>query len=613
MDIAAVDTPYGPIQRSFAITNGITERQVYYAHPMALVHQCCKVSQPFASFLLSCLRGGTQGSIVLYIDMTTPGNNLRPEVARSYYGCYWTLLEFPSWYRAQDALGWIPFACIMATDLKASGTSIAALMKHIIRIFFSPDDGNWNFSNPGIRVPYAGAMRHISFNFAGFLGDVASHAEVLGLKGASGLKPCPCCMDVVGRCERPLVHGYFKCVKDIKAKQCKPHTNSTFKAMLDFLDTTARSGDDVGQLEKRLGLRYDPDGLVYDLGLRAVVRVPECIIWDFQHCLLSSGGIAQYHINQFLLKLYKVMPAELVASFCNSITLPRSWPRLPKSWFITRVVKGEKSHLRGFSSEVMTAAYLLSLLAHFVLLPTGRLLADAQAIFKLTLVLDFASLGDGVVERIQDFDNAIDDYCDSFLGLYYQCSKPKLHYMSHIADNIRRNRAFLSCFAPERRHHFTKQLASFMYNALGKSLSSRSIYHFVEACKEAHSFCVPRLNHSKQLPLSEIPASLIQMQVVEAFEGRSVTLAIGTVHKLDMVIYDLRDGPRVGSVLLPLKVVTSEHIWHAVVIRRHHCDFVSGLCTPLDSYDCVKADMIQKTLIHCLQASGLHVRLPLVH
>ena len=164
---------------------------------MALLYHAANVSMHFSAFLIKCMPAG-RGRIVLYIDETRPGNIIRPDNARAYNSIYWTLLEFPAWYRARDELGWIPFASIMTKDLQAAGTNVAEVMKVVMRIFWGPTDGDWNMEEPGMVVRHRGNPTRLRLTFAGFLGDAKSHAEVLSLKGSSGRMPCPNCLNCLG-------------------------------------------------------------------------------------------------------------------------------------------------------------------------------------------------------------------------------------------------------------------------------------------------------------------------------------------------------------------------------------------------------------------------------
>ena len=159
-------------------------------------------------------------------------------------------------------------------------SSIGELMKIVMRISFGPEDGDWNLAEPGMLVNHRGHKIRIRLRFAGFLGDAKSHAEVLSLKGSSGRMPCPNCLNCLGRCPRPLIHPYFKRVKDAKASDCVAHTHESFMEVLQrLIDATDAARP---SLETKLGVKYEPGSLLFDRMLSRTVIMPYCVFWDVQ-------------------------------------------------------------------------------------------------------------------------------------------------------------------------------------------------------------------------------------------------------------------------------------------------------------------------------------------
>ena len=85
---------------------------------------------------------------------------------------------------------------------------------------------------------------------------------------------------------------------------CQKHTASSYREMVEILEGLKRdpttTADAFDKAQQILGITYDPTSLVFDKRLREIAGIPDAIFWDWQHCLLSSGGVAQYGINQFL-------------------------------------------------------------------------------------------------------------------------------------------------------------------------------------------------------------------------------------------------------------------------------------------------------------------------
>ena len=56
-------------------------------------------------------------------------------------------------------------------------------------------------------------------------------------------------------------------------------------------------------LEKNMGINFDPDSLIYDKSLRPFIAPVSSTFIDWMHTVCGSGGTAQFHINSFCLEL----------------------------------------------------------------------------------------------------------------------------------------------------------------------------------------------------------------------------------------------------------------------------------------------------------------------
>ena len=73
-------------------------------NPFAWLWLLCTQTTHYCAFLRHCVAAGP-ARVVLYADEATPGNQLRPDKARSYYAIYWTIAEYPDWLRSRHG-GW---------------------------------------------------------------------------------------------------------------------------------------------------------------------------------------------------------------------------------------------------------------------------------------------------------------------------------------------------------------------------------------------------------------------------------------------------------------------------------------------------------------------------
>jgi hypothetical protein len=127
--------------------------------------------------------------------------------------------------------------------------------------------------------------------FGGFLADEKAHKVIFLVKGASGTKFCTTCKNCVNRMEVSEHRGYLVGLDCCDYGRLDYHTNESFYMMVDKLREEHAAGRDISKLEAMLGLTYDEHGLLFDDGLRSVLKPVDNCIRDWMHTMVS-GGIA---------------------------------------------------------------------------------------------------------------------------------------------------------------------------------------------------------------------------------------------------------------------------------------------------------------------------------
>ena len=123
--------------------------------------------------------------------------------------------------------------------------------------------------------------------------------------------------------------------------------------MLDRLASAAPA--ERKELQQFSGIKYDPDGAMFDENVKSRLQLPMCEYPDWMHGWVASGGIAQFHINQFVLKLIEHVDGlslEAIDTWCNEVKLPRSFTQPRRTFFRDRIVADHKSSIKAFASEV---------------------------------------------------------------------------------------------------------------------------------------------------------------------------------------------------------------------------------------------------------------------
>ena len=142
--------------------------------------------------------GGQELRFVIYHDGVVPGNNLRPDDGRAFVSFLWSILEIPRWMRMRGRMRWFTMLYITKKDMKSLGIGIPQITKAILRKLVGSED-DFNFAATG------GSLKHGAEEVIlrmqpkiVVLQEFEAHVYMFGLKGASGMNPCPCCENCIG-------------------------------------------------------------------------------------------------------------------------------------------------------------------------------------------------------------------------------------------------------------------------------------------------------------------------------------------------------------------------------------------------------------------------------
>ena len=382
-------TPYGVMVQNLALPKEDgTSTDLQVINPFAIFHETVKHSPESFDFYQKHLAGG--GTIYLHMDDAKLGNVLRPDKGRSFWGCSWTLKELPDWYRSRSC-GYFPLLYASCKMLEEG--DIAALVNEIMQLFWSIKD-NFNFELTGVLVSLNGKEFEFRAGYGGFIQDEKSHKETISLKGASGLKCCGKCMNVLNTVPPSPVHYFVGC-GEVDRSRFIYHTVETYIAIADRLEAskTELGKGAFEELETRVGFTYNKRGILWNKTLRRQLRMPLTLIYDWMHSYLASGGIAQYECNWFVLEAAKYgFTRQGFDTFAELVFFRKNTRKLTKTFFRERIVKPSKDkprpHAKCFASEVMVVIEVLELFSDVLLAPNGIMADHVKCIKSLALIMD---------------------------------------------------------------------------------------------------------------------------------------------------------------------------------------------------------------------------------
>lgn len=534
----------GEIMRSMKIKVKDDVIDWHFLHPVSLLHELTKR----CSKLGDLIKSGGRARICIYMDEIKPGNVLRPDPSRSIAMWYWTLMGLPDWLRSTTN-GWFYFAAFPTKWIKDVQGNYSYLFARMMEIFLELEEP-FTFTS-GFPCHSTSGLFLCQGGFQALLSDEKAISQLWSLRGASGTKPCVLCQNVVGHMKRETVSGHpwlvhFSCSDCSKfAKQ----SSSTFQEMRNNLESVAWNKKECDRLGQAYGLVYKKNGILWHSSLRQYVDPVQHTFYDWLHVLLTSGGLAQYEINEFVkvLEVNNIGLAQL-DSFQQGVRSPKSLDKLPKNFFAERIVKDDGAHIRCFAGELLVAIPALALFNDLVLEPLGILREHRLCFQELFNIIGILKKLDGALQLLPQLKKSISTHNELFCKLYPNCAKPKFHWLFHVPENLEQFKVNMNCLCPERKHRAMKTVASHVFNDLltlhlTTRIGSDSLSMF-----EASDACEPiRLDG----PAHEVPEGAEMLSywsddIVRAKHAKRLHTETGLVCLGDIVL-----APRRRQLLVP--------------------------------------------------------------
>ena len=406
---------------------------------------------------------------VLYHDEITVGNAVKTDNWRTMTAIYLAFLEYGSWL--QDEQAWMPVGVIRAKQARENTTGgVSSVMRVLFRALFI-DEGSLG---AGIRV--GGRMLYARFHR--LIADDAAGKSTFNVKGSSGIRPCMNCRNVVLNQDDPLTMYDSSdslvtlcCVDD---RKFIPMENHEMKHSFDLLkELRPHLGvGDFQDLEKALGITYNPHGILADPELSGIV-LPNKFARDPMHVILASGGTAQVEV-------YALM---------NNIPMERggcAWRKLREHFSGWRSGRGggkapayllsparkaatlKVCHYVGQAGECLA---LLPLLRHWVateLVPRSGATPATDSFFAHCRIVDLYMQAkcDGADEAWgEDFNDAVRTALQLHVAAFGEdLLKPKHNFLFHSSSQPLEDGVLLDCFSLERKHRMLKSKAEAVHN-----------------------------------------------------------------------------------------------------------------------------------------------------
>ena len=147
--------------------------------------------------------------------------------------------------------------------------------------------------------------------YGDFVAVVADEKTLKALHNMVGASACLCCIkrrNVIGRCEHfehPYLVHVTTCYDESRFIARTEHDYNTAAAELHALRDVRMSQKAWAHEQRGRGFSYHPEGLPWGVYVGSIMKAPTSTYYDFQHCVLVSGGLGEFHVNRMCLELIR--------------------------------------------------------------------------------------------------------------------------------------------------------------------------------------------------------------------------------------------------------------------------------------------------------------------
>ena len=455
------DTPYGKLVVPLDLPLADSPLTVAIQNPLAMLHTCCLEAKTFATLMGDTLSRQPSSpdhpwTIVLYCDEI--GVKPLGDDTRKTETIYWSFLEFgPRILGMEDA--WFALVSIRSTEVRKLAGGMSHVFSLVLPYFTGADIGD--LTTAGMALQFFGSTAPTVMFFAAvgtLIADEVALKSVLCAKGASGMKPCWRCMNLVA-VDAPLLEhsAYLHDIATLERAQHRQHSTASLLALLRDLAEIARAdAPRLSQMETLWGWNHEPHSAV----LAGLIKPVEMVMFDWMHVYLV-GGLFNYELWNLLIFLKAAgVQLELLCEFVQKFTwlqknVGDSAKRLFQIEALTKWL-ADADHFKGSASECLCIYPVIRVFLEGVV--PGVCGKQAESYLALCNVLDtLVSLKHGVVDGAL-LDAVIVHHLACYLQAYGKVGwKPKHHMATHLAEQLWRHGFLLSCFVHERRHRLVKR------------------------------------------------------------------------------------------------------------------------------------------------------------
>ena len=412
-------------------------------------------------------------NLVIYLDEVTPGNPLRPDNQRKIIAFYVGFLELGHLLRIEQF--WLCVGVLRASIAKQVVGGVSAVVRALLRSLLLGPQSVAKVGIPACLSP--GVCRIVWARVRRILADEAACKAVWCTKGASGIRPCCDCKNVVS--DRSDLHKHdtqlvpLSCVEP-SLFDPMPHDGlHRTHDMLAAMVVSGRSKVDINRAEQASGLVYNAHGVLADAELRAHVDL-RANARDPMH-VMFVGGVLNTEMWAVLNAWRRVRKGfswkVLREWFAAAWRYPAARAKhmsLPKIFTDTREEASNAAQSMKLGASELMAVY--SIIRHFVeveVLPSGLIpLACASYLACCRAVDHYTAMKHSLTRGGRSmYADAVAEAGRCHVAAYgIELWRPKNHYWYHTGSQWEEDGLVLDCWVHERKHQAIKAAADHVHN-----------------------------------------------------------------------------------------------------------------------------------------------------
>ena len=465
-------------------------------------------------------------TLVFYCDEVSGGNVLSALQSRKSNLCYVSWLQCPLLFQENM---WLTLSVAKSSCIQ----SVPHGMAEVIRRILEHVRGQ---SEHGIPLSFGDDIRLLWIDKVMVIADAEALRSCTGAKGASGLKPCLRCLNVLQLGKATGVRGHVD-ITSMDPGAWWPQTTATIEEAVQALHE-AVGVVRTQETEKFLGWHFQSllHGPLQSPALQGWLSI-ENFMYDAMHIMWSNGLVCQ-EIGLWFSQLVKRTSTTLQSLQTYAALWQRNvgsamdhLPACPSQLFSSKLCKEDQDY-RGdalYTAAVLPicVAFCDEVLQDMEEMRTFN--ASLTALHRVALCLWNLKITVKDVEKLLPLQQK---HFQSHVAAYEATHiRPKAHYGLHLSQQIQKVQKFIDCFCCERKHKGYKRLAqkSFLAPFFAQTclleLVTRELHSSMDA--SVLGTCLLGTSKSKALPEIGSPslfAQGIQIQGVKYVQNQFVQL-----------------------------------------------------------------------------------------